>query len=78
MPRVRRPGAVEIGLRRERFYDPYHARLAHEIGRLRAKHARIVLYDAHSIRSVVPRLFDGTLPQFNIGTNDGKSCDARR
>lgn len=70
------PGAVEIGLRRERYYDPYHARLAHEIGRLRARHGRIVLYDAHSIRSVIPRLFDGTLPQFNIGTNSGMSCGA--
>ncbi len=71
------PGDVEIGLRRERYYDPYHARLAHEIGRLRSKHERIVLYDAHSIRSVIPRLFEGTLPQFNIGTHDGKSCDAK-
>ena len=69
------PGDVEIGLRRERYYDPYHARLAHEIGRLRSLHDRIVLYDAHSIRSVIPRLFEGTLPQFNLGTNDGRSCD---
>lgn len=71
------PGEIEIGLRRERYYDPYHARLAHEIGRLRAKHGKIVLYDAHSIRSVIPRLFEGTLPQFNIGTNGGRSCDTR-
>ena len=71
------PGDIDIGLRRERYYDPYHARLAHEIGRLRSKHGRIVLYDAHSIRSIVPRLFEGTLPQFNIGTNGGKSCDER-
>ena len=70
------PGNVEIGLRRERYYDPYHARLAHEIGRLRSKHDGIILYDAHSIRSLVPRLFDGTLPQFNIGTNGGLSCGA--
>lgn len=68
------PGEVEIGLRRERYFDPYHARLAHEIGRLREKHAKIVLYDAHSIRSVIPRLFEGTLPQFNLGTNSGASC----
>ena len=69
------PGEIEIGLRRERYFDPYQARLAHEIGRLRGKHPKIVLYDAHSIRSVIPRLFEGTLPQFNIGTNSGTSCD---
>ena len=46
-----------------------------EIARLRAKHSRVVLYDAHSIRSHVPRLFEGELPQFNIGTNDGRTCD---
>lgn len=72
-----RPGAIDIGLRRERYFDPYHARLAHEIGRLRLRHEKIVLYDAHSIRSFIPRLFDGTLPQFNIGTDSGKSCDKR-
>jgi formiminoglutamase len=69
------PGDIDIGLRRERYFDPYHARLAHELGRLRSKHDEVVLYDAHSIRSVIPRLFEGTLPQFNIGTNAGKSCD---
>lgn len=69
------PGDVETGLRRERYFDPYHARLAHEIGRLRARHGKIVLYDAHSIRSVIPRLFDGKLPQFNIGTDSGAACD---
>ncbi|MDE3114864.1 MAG: N-formylglutamate deformylase [Pseudomonadota bacterium] len=69
------PGEIEIGLRRERYFDPYHARLAHELGRLREKHPKIVLYDAHSIRSVIPRLFEGRLPQFNIGTNSGTSCD---
>ena len=38
-------------------------------------HANVVLYDCHSIRSVIPRLFEGTLPVFNLGTNDGKSAD---
>lgn len=64
----------EIEARRERYFDPYHAALNSEIARLLDQHARIVLYDCHSIRSSVPRLFDGVLPQFNIGTNDGKSC----
>jgi N-formylglutamate deformylase len=45
-----------------------------EIRRLRSRYPRIVLYDCHSIRSHVPRLFDGELPVFNIGTNGGTTC----
>ena len=58
------------------WFHPYHAALAAEIERLRAIHPAIILYEAHSIRSRVPRLFDSELPQFNIGTNDGESCEA--
>lgn len=68
------PDDAEIARRRETWFDPYHAALADEIARLRSAHPRIVLYDAHSIRSRIPRLFDGELPQFNIGTNDGATC----
>lgn len=70
------PDAVEIGTRRERFFDPYHAALGAELARLRQRHRVVVLYDCHSIRSRVPRLFDGELPHFNIGTNDGTSAAA--
>lgn len=66
---------AEIAQRRVRYFDPYHAALANEIARLRTMHPRVVLYDCHSIRSVIPRLFDGELPHFNIGTNKGASCD---
>lgn len=69
------PTADEIAARRVACFDPYHAALAAEIARLRAAHERVVVYDCHSIRSVVPRLFDGELPQFNIGTDNGRSCD---
>jgi formiminoglutamase len=68
------PDAAEIADRRVRFFDPFHAALAAEIARLRAIHPRVVVYDCHSIRSVLPRLFDGELPQFNIGTNSGAAC----
>ncbi|GFE82250.1 N-formylglutamate deformylase [Steroidobacter agaridevorans] len=66
--------STEIEARRQRYFDPYHATLRSEIERLRQRHANIVLYDCHSIRSRIPRLFEGELPQFNIGTNDGQSC----
>lgn len=69
------PDEAEIAQRSERWFTPYHAAIHTELARLRQAHARVVLYDAHAIRSVVPRLFDGTLPQFNIGTFDGASCD---
>jgi formiminoglutamase len=70
-----RPTTAEIATRRTLFFEPYHAALRAELERLRSKHARVVLYDAHSIRSVVPRLFEGELPHLNIGTYDGRSCD---
>jgi N-formylglutamate deformylase len=69
------PDQAEIDRRRAAYFEPYHAALSAEIARLRAAHGRVVLYDAHSIRSHVPRLFDGELPQFNIGTNGGVTCD---
>jgi formiminoglutamase len=68
------PDANAIAERRTRFFEPYHAALRAEIERLRARHPHIVVYDCHSIRSVIPRLFEGTLPHFNLGTNDGTSC----
>jgi len=68
------PDEVSIAARRDQYYVPYHAALAAEISRLRQKHANIVLYDCHSIRSRIPRLFAGELPNFNLGTNSGASC----
>jgi formiminoglutamase len=69
------PDSSEVEERRETWFDPYHAALKEEISRLRGLHPKIVLYDCHSIRSVIPRLFEATLPVFNLGTNDGKSAD---
>ena len=68
------PDAFEIAERRRLYFDPYHAAIAGEVARLRQKHKRVALFDAHSIRSVIPRLFDGELPVFNLGTNSGASC----
>lgn len=68
------PDVAEISRRREQYFEPYHAALRTEIERIHALHGRVVLYDCHSIRSHIPRLFEGELPQFNLGTNDGKSC----
>lgn len=70
----RAPDKAGIALRQAMYFDPYHAALSAQILRLRAKHPKIVLYDCHSIRSVIPRLFEGELPHFNIGTNSGAAC----
>jgi len=68
------PGPEEVERRRAAYHAPYHAALAGEIDRVRALHGFAVLYDCHSIRSRIPYLFDGTLPDFNIGTNSGTTC----
>lgn len=56
------------------YWAPYHAALRAEITRIRAAHGYCLLLDMHSIRSHVPRLFDGRLPDLNLGTNSGVSC----
>jgi formiminoglutamase len=68
------PDAQEVAERRERYFRPYHDALSAEVQRLRTRHRCVAVYDCHSIRSVVPRLFDGVLPNLNIGTNGGASC----
>lgn len=68
------PGQDEVARRRDLYFAPYHAALRAELDRLRAVHGTVVLYEAHSIRSAIPRLFDDLLPNFNIGTNSGASC----
>lgn len=67
---------AEVALRIERYWRPYHDRLAQTLDELRARHGFALLWDAHSIPSRVPRLFDGELPVLNLGNFDGRSCDA--
>jgi N-formylglutamate deformylase len=68
------PVAAEAEERRERYWQPYHDALRAELDRLRAAHGSVVLWDAHSIASRLPRFFDGKLPDMNLGTADGRSC----
>jgi N-formylglutamate deformylase len=69
------PSEAEVQLRLERYWRPYHQQLRAELDRLRALHGKVVLWDAHSIASKVPRFFDGRLPDLNFGTASGSSCD---
>lgn len=70
------PDSDDIQRRIETWWRPYHQALAGELARLKAQHGRVVLWEGHSIRSHVPMLFEGRLPDFNLGTADGASCDA--
>lgn len=68
------PTADDIRQRLAMFHEPYHAALAAEIARVKAIHGIALLYDCHSIRSHIPFLFEGRLPDFNIGTDTGRTC----
>jgi formiminoglutamase len=68
------PDGPEIARRLVHYHQPYHEELAAEITRVRAAHGYAVLYDCHSIRSQIPFLFEGRLPDLNIGTDGGRSC----
>lgn len=71
------PTEADIADRLTHFHAPYHAALKAEIERVKAIHGVAVLYDCHSIRSLIPFLFEGPLPDFNIGTDMGRTCNAR-
>jgi N-formylglutamate deformylase len=70
------PGDDEISERRRAYWQPYHDRIASTLAALNAEHGIALLFDAHSILSVVPRFFEGKLPDLNLGTAGGTSCDA--
>ncbi len=70
------PSEKDIQARRLSYHAPYHAALQAELERVHALHGIAILYDCHSIRSGIPYLFEGTLPDFNIGTNQGTTCAA--
>ncbi|MCL1634182.1 N-formylglutamate deformylase [Luteimonas sp. SX5] len=70
------PDEEEVGARVERYWRPYHQALRGEIERMKAAHGRIVLWEGHSIRGEVPFLFEGRLPDLNLGTAGGTSCSS--
>ncbi|CUH50389.1 N-formylglutamate deformylase [Ruegeria atlantica] len=69
------PSEDEVEDRRRKYHAPYHAALLDELNRVRDQHGVAILFDCHSIRSLIPFLFEGELPVFNTGTNDGLTCD---
>ena len=69
------PDEAETARRRELYWKPYHDQLRAELDRIKAQHGVAMLWDAHSIRSVLPRFFEGKLPDLNLGTGKGSACD---
>ena len=72
------PDLEEVADRVDRYWRPYHQALAAELHRLRKQHGQVLLWEGHSIRGEVPFLFDGRLPDLNLGTAAGTSCSAGR
>ena len=70
------PDDAAIASRVEQYWRPYHQQLSVEIARIKARHGICILLDGHSIVSEAPRFFAGRLPDLNLGSADGKSCDA--
>ena len=68
------PSGLDVASRVTTYWQPYHDALAAELDRLKAVHGYALLWEAHSIASHVPRFFEGKLPNFNLGTNEGNSC----
>lgn len=67
------PSENEVGERVARYWQPYHSQIEAELDRLHAAHGFVLLWDAHSVGSEVPGLFEGVLPEFNFGTRDDQS-----
>ena len=70
------PGDEERAERLRTVWLPYHQRLERELASIHRRHGVAILFDCHSILSEVPRLFEGKLPDFNLGTAAGGACDA--
>jgi N-formylglutamate deformylase len=69
------PSDAEIQQRVDTVWHPYHNALASELARLKAEHGQVAQWEAHSIHSQLPRFFEGKLPDFNLGSANGASCD---
>lgn len=67
--------ADEQALRIENYWQPYHTKIESELSEIKQRFGYALLWDAHSIRTRVPGLFNGELPELNIGTSNGASCD---
>ena len=69
------PDAADVAARIDTYWRPYHAALRDELERIRTQHGRVLLWEGHSIRgSGLPFLFEGRLPDLNLGTANGASC----
>jgi len=66
---------IDEAARINRYWRPYHDKISNELSRIKQYHGFTRLWDAHSIKSHVPELFNGRLPDLNLGTGNGTSAD---
>ncbi|MBI1182906.1 N-formylglutamate deformylase [bacterium] len=71
------PGTVEIERRKELYFKPYYEAIQRELDELKAQFGQVLLYDSHSIRSVVPSIQKERFPDLILGTADGASAHAQ-
>jgi len=67
-------GDAEVRQRVATYWQSYHDALHAELSRLKSEHGHALLFDGHSIKSELPWLFDGKLPDLNLGTASGAAC----
>lgn len=70
-------GEAEQAERIENYWQPYHDHIRNTLEAMREEHGYALLWDAHSIPSSVPRLFDGELPELNLGSDSSRSCSKK-
>lgn len=71
------PDSAEVKQRINSYWQPYHDELSRLIKQAKKNFGYCLLIDAHSIDDVVPRFFTGTLPNINVGSFAGQSCDPK-
>ncbi|PHR59953.1 MAG: N-formylglutamate deformylase [Robiginitomaculum sp.] len=68
------PSQMDIAKRTTSYWAPYHQKLRQELNRIKEEFGYALLWDAHSITSIVPKFFEGKLPDLNIGTANNTTC----
>lgn len=68
------PEEHEIAERIHKYYLPYHEKLEELLEQTKQQFGKALLFDAHSIRRVVPGIQKEAFPQLILGDNDGTSA----
>ena len=70
------PDTTEVQRRLEQYYRPYHQKISDLLDDLQKEFDNVLLYDAHSIKQLVPTIHTEAFPDLLLGSNDEKSAHA--